>query len=549
MTPAEVPTTSGAGITDNGTIAGLGGFHPFDLHGVKLLGVEEWLADRRPEIHGADYIGIHKTVFRSYISSMPDVKDSPAAHWAAIINYKLVPHIAHLCFKRASLESLTAKGYKDIGGASPTPIASAIEAMRKTNHFDTSVFNVDKITWLKEKWRAVRTNHGCHSPIRSMFPRLHGDGVFLVGDRSQSEIKAFLEGGGVNPLCLRPPLFIGGGSGRLDDRDSRGIELFTGDFFDTLRRKLPTLAPFLDDAFAAGFSSFQERTAIAFQCAVDILAHWRLGELLVTNVGNLHIRVIAAAWHHLGGKTVGFSHGNPYPYAYVPGDMINGSHLVFDTYLASSKGEKKMLEQSRKDFAAGLRTTAEIATFENPAYRRLFDSLQATPPPKSVKTVMLVGFPMDYFFSYTLPELNTMTYLRFEIDLIKALKEGGYNVIYKAHPDTLSETAGIYERIADRVETRSFEKVHDDADCLLFPTHYSTTFGFALMTSRPIVLMANPDGFWHPEATELLKKRCAFVEMSLGAKGVLTFDNKKLLAAVAASPERMDYQIVREYAL
>ena len=70
-----------------------------------------------------------------------------------------------------------------------------------------------------------------------------------------------------------------------------------------------------------------------------------------------------------------------------------------------------------------------------------------------------MGFPFDYFYSAQLPELNSMSYLAFELEIIKTLKDAGHTVIYKAHPDTLKETAGIFERFADRVETKPFEAV------------------------------------------------------------------------------------------
>ncbi len=524
-------------------------FYPIDLAGVKAIGAERWLNEFRPLIRGEEYRVIHKAVFDAYLAAIPRVDESPAVYWAAVINYKMVPHIAHAYFKHTALKSLAGHGFDSVGGPVPLPLATAVEQARSSARISPAAFETSPVLWLKENWRAVRTNHGCHSPLASLFPKLHDGGLFIVGDRNQREIRAYLADTGGNPLCLRPLRYLGGGSERLPSKDAADLTRFTRQFFDRIHKELPPSSLFLDNAFAADFSGHYERTIRAFNQAAGRLSGGPLGQLLITNVGNLQIRVLAAAWRHVGGKTIGFSHGNPYPYAYVPGDIINGSHLICDTYFASSKGEKKLLEQSREDFTDGFRTTAAIQTFENPAYKNLFATLQREPAPAAVKTVMIVGFPFDYFFSYTLPELNTMTYLRFEIDLIRSLKKSGFIVIYKAHPDTRSESAGIFEKFADRVETRSFENVYHDADCLLFPTHYSTTFGFSLMTSRPVVLMANPKGFWHPEAHALLKKRCALAEMSLDGKGVLTFDDDALRDAVERSVNHMDYQIVKEYAV
>ncbi|MDP6771190.1 MAG: hypothetical protein QF704_10885, partial [Anaerolineales bacterium] len=92
----------------------------------------------------------------------------------------------------------------------------------------------------------------------------------------------------------------------------------------------------------------------------------------------------------------------------------------------------------------------------------------------------------------------------------------GYYVIYKLHPDRIPEGEGLFDDIADEVNRGRFEKVYGQADCLLFPNSgNSTTFGFALLTKKPIVCM-NISGLIHlSKALDLIGKRCCIVDASV----------------------------------
>ena len=81
---------------------------------------------------------------------------------------------------------------------------------------------------------------------------------------------------------------------------------------------------------------------------------------------------------------------------------------------------------------------------------------------------MLVGFPFDPS-RYDI-ENNLFFYkiLLLEYQLIKTLKDSGYHVIYKAHPDRLSEVQGLFNDLVDEYFSKPFEQVWRSSDLILF---------------------------------------------------------------------------------
>jgi hypothetical protein len=81
---------------------------------------------------------------------------------------------------------------------------------------------------------------------------------------------------------------------------------------------------------------------------------------------------------------------------------------------------------------------------------------------------------------------------------------------------------------------------------LLFTTPYSTTFGFSLLTNKPIVYI-NVKGYtWYPRAFELVKKRCSVVEAE-SVDGRNVFEEQEVLNAIEESVNNINYDILYEF--
>ena len=162
---------------------------------------------------------------------------------------------------------------------------------------------------------------------------------------------------------------------------------------------------------------------------------------------------------------------------------------------------------------------------------------------------MLIGFPMTNFYYYGFSGGFAFAQLDMEIRLAKLLRKKGYNVIYKPHPMTMNEIEGIFDNYVDEIVEDEYENVYDIADCVMFGDYSTSTFGFSLLTNRPIVLIDIKGNYRFPKAFELLNKRCSIVMAGLDGSGRINFDENKVLNAVEESINNINYDILYEYFL
>ena len=147
--------------------------------------------------------------------------------------------------------------------------------------------------------------------------------------------------------------------------------------------------------------------------------------------------------------------------------------------------------------------------------------------------------------------------LDLELRLIDFLKKSGYEPIYKPHPDRLKEIEGIFEgrckviksQVPGRLRNRYFRYLMDKMDTLLFMGITTTSFNFALCSSRPIVALDLSFKQYKPFAKplELLKKRCSIVSTGFDERNRIIFNEKELLDALSRKPEQPNTEFIETY--
>ena len=162
---------------------------------------------------------------------------------------------------------------------------------------------------------------------------------------------------------------------------------------------------------------------------------------------------------------------------------------------------------------------------------------------------MLLGTPANP--NRYVHEHGQFFYIKVDLEyrLIKALKLGGYEVIYKAHPDRLEEVKGLFENVVDEYCTHPFEDVWQKADAFLFTDTASTTFGLSLPTNKHIVLMDNSIDQKNHHVEGLLNKRIRSVSMCLNESMRMKFNNNELYYALNNQFDTIDYSIINEVLL
>jgi len=170
-------------------------------------------------------------------------------------------------------------------------------------------------------------------------------------------------------------------------------------------------------------------------------------------------------------------------------------------------------------------------------YYDLYRKCRTKPSSSRIKTIMVMGYPMNavrYLYSaadFFLFQLDV------ELRLVRLLKENGFKVIYKMHPERQREAAGIFEGLCDAVSVEPFEKVWHQGDAFFFGCTTSTTFGFALCTNRPIFVLDVEGRKWNSEAYELLRRRCVMISSGFREGNRIEFDQSEILQELSKGRE------------
>ena len=181
-----------------------------------------------------------------------------------------------------------------------------------------------------------------------------------------------------------------------------------------------------------------------------------------------------------------------------------------------------------------------------PHYRQWLDAARREPPPQSIEKVMIVGFPPNWIRYPDHPAHWSLSQLDAEMALVTALHEGGFRVLYKAHPEFEAQTRELFKGLPCAFVGDHLESCWQIADAFVFPRISSTSFGFALCTNRPIVLLDIDSQRWCEEARTLLARRCMMVPASVDSDVRLRFDKAALLAALKRPPGPIDYAFVEQ---
>lgn len=519
------------------------GYFPLDIAGVTNAGVEEWFASYSEPVPPSFFCEIRERFFRCFSENMPDASAKPDLYHAWLINYKIALSLSNYYFKHSILDAVRKKGYPGLLSVTKMDFDSADQKYREVILGNTRIQRRPFPRNLIDKYRFLRQNKFDLRSLCSGFNGRHKN--YIIGDRDRAEIRFFLDEKGIEPCSINPSLFIRNGGKKLNNVQEAETKALVDSFFARIFDSMPESKEVFGESVKRIILDIVTDKYRHYLSFVETISKYNISgrDLIVCPCGNTLFRIFACAWRRNGGTVTGFSHGNVYSYIYTPGDINNGSQLILDRYITCSKGETKLLEESRKDFRNGLESKAVMETCKASFYKTVFDSIRNGPEVQSVKKVMVVGFP------YSFDMYNSLPYLHLETFIIRTLKAAGFEVLYKAHPDSLSDATGFFKGMVDSIITDSFETVYNMADCIVFPIHYSTTFGFALMTNRPIVIMESPllTG-WHPDVARLIGKRCCSVRLSLDEKYLFSFDKGEFISSIHDSVNRNDLCMVETFA-
>jgi len=524
--------------------------YPIDVAGIKNIGVEEWLKSYYIPVTGKEYQAIYDNVYTSFLDTIKQYNDD-VVYWIAISNIKIINYTSQWIADVFRFIRLKEGGYEYIIGKEKVRIPSDISiyeynSLAKINIIGRAVSEQNCQERIKNVLRTIKynlpapvfTNKYCLTNILSP--------VFLIGNRSRQEVVAYCNENKISPIHLSPMLFANNYYKEVNkDSDLKGILEFVNSFLVLLKNQFPAinsslfelLRKELDGCFIYSLSLFRQN--------VNAFRKFKPKKLLATVLGNPVDRLFYASWRYAGGEVIGFNHGNSFFYdGYSPG-IINFLSLV-SQYITVTAGHKEILQKAMEKYSYGLKM-GNITVLRKTYYKQLYTELQRKKPINRIKKIMLVGFPMTDFYYPYFPSAYAFAQLALEIRLVTLLRSKGYYVLYKPNPTVLNDVEGIFDGYADEVLKPRFEEVFDKADCIMFGSFATTTFGFSLHTNKPIVLIEVKGNYWYPRVFELIKKRCSVVEAE-AVDGKIVFDEKDVLSAIENSLENINYEILHEFA-
>ena len=515
---------------------------PASISAVKKIGSAKWSDNFFMPVPRNTYFEIYCEIRKAYGKSLGSINPSSETYWSWAANYKIAYQITEYLYMLLLLKKLRENGFKSIFMSSEVKIGDAEKELPKLLSFPVISAKLNIFHMLVEKWRAIRTNWGGCSFSSYLLPSVFNSKLYILGGRGGGEVGAYLKDLEMAPVNLRPNLYL-----RKSNSDKFTSEInATVEFFkNEISGMLDKYGFSLPHEYCQDLARYISHCSLLISGTRENISGWSQAELIINPVANLKHRIFASAWRLSGGSVTGTVHGNVFAYGNVLGDMINGSNFILNRFVTMSSGEKKLFESARENHKTGLESSAEIYVCRNTIYQNLFKSLRKGSPPKSIKKIMLIGSPLND----NLPLSDRLCYLLMETELVSLLNKNNYRVIYKAHPDTLDETKGIFdmpecERLNDR-----FENVWDNCDCILFTNVFTTVFGLSLMTPKHIIALNwKGNSEWHPELLDLVKKRLSLIKVEYNDDGKPVFDKRALLDSLA-SPKVPDYSVVYKFAL
>ena len=268
-------------------------------------------------------------------------------------------------------------------------------------------------------------------------------------------------------------------------------------------------------------------------------------KLLLTEVAKPLHKIIALAFQSKGCQVIGFSHGN---------DVGNlnrrlqgyNEYAQCDLYICPTEKSKEL---RGFEYSGNKLSDERVTTFQSielKLYKDIFDLNKIEQPVDYVRTVMIIGYPMNTIrYQYSAGDFFYFQ-LDLEIKLAKLLNKNGYRVIYKVHPDRADSVKGIFDDIVDEILVTPFEKTYQFADAIVFGCLTSTTFGYAVNTNKPIYLLDIEGQFWNKGVRKLLQKRCTMVTSFFDKSNRIIFDEDYIIDKLKEKQFQPNYEYVEK---
>jgi hypothetical protein len=257
---------------------------------------------------------------------------------------------------------------------------------------------------------------------------------------------------------------------------------------------------------------------------------YKSNSIFISDMATPFHKLITLAFQRSGKSVYCFHHGNDAGFSI---QMSNHERTISHchTFVVPTDGIQRVYERIYSKSAVERRTGTKYLSINSSFYNAIYSKNQ-THKNTRVKKIMLMGYPMNHRRYPFENGLFFYSQLDLEYRLITTLKSFGYYVIYKAHPDRLKEIGGVFNNV-DEYITQPFEAVYKKADLLLFTYTSTSTFGYALTTNLPIILVDSANKYRDPDQYKLMQSRVNILDAKEDTHMKIQFNEKSLINMVS----------------
>lgn len=514
-------------------------FFAFGINGIKALGIPNWSRDFFWPVTFEEFQHLYNRIWEcfEYVRDTGDeeIADIVESCCKLAISFTLIAHL-QMVSNRLKDKELTF----DIDNV----LSKHLEKMRESWAFeDTLKINSFK-KYLSVVKHSLKTNLtlGIY-PSNGLVTNIGG-----ICNLKRSYLRKNKLFGVYNP----PQMIIGKfDSTDYSSRQGMQIKRIVDILMEQIIEKLGSLdiclsKNVINHLHSITLSSYLTFGALLEQAKKNI-SKWDRKVILSGGIGNPVHRAILLANSRTGGHSIGVSHGN-----YVGLNSIPLYHRLelscVNEFLVPTEGAKCSLLSIIKQNKALKDIKTQITAVHDDIYKKHWKSNKSKPVPSKIKKVMYLGFPFVDYRDLEYPESFTPIQVDFEYRVLSLLK-GRYYVIYKAHPDRLKESDNgrVWADLVDRIETRRFEEVYDEADVYIFGSTGTTTFCFTFPTKKRIIFFDTGHKIYEEEARKLMLKRAIAIKAWFDERNRLMFDEQQLLEALAKKPDEPNTEFIEKY--
>jgi len=147
---------------------------------------------------------------------------------------------------------------------------------------------------------------------------------------------------------------------------------------------------------------------------------------------------------------------------------------------------------------------------------------------KRIKKIMYVGTAFHGEGTRLRPIFHDLSYLDWQAQLLSHLRNLNVDLLYKPHPEGYSVgPVDFAESFGFRTITKPFEKINEEVDAYVIDFIFSSTTPAILKTDKPVFFINLGFPELLPEALELIKKRCYYLEAEYSSSSRLSIDFEK----------------------